>query len=147
VITVSQYYPVADVAAFEVGPRTRGAAQTSRIELPKIQWSMEDLLLLRSLPFEVPHAILDLCSATPDEWVGSTDAYERAGVERKSGTGKVAGFGYAVRTRFGRGNPPWNTSWAEGGVSQQYYRVGKETADLWLGVQEAHPLDDMTNQT
>jgi hypothetical protein len=130
VVTVSQYYPVADVAAFEVGPRTRRASPSSRAELPEVPWSIEDLALLHSLPFEVPHAILELCSASPEEWIGSTDAYQRAAVEKKSGMGKLAGFGYAVRTRFGRSNPPWSTKWAEGGISQQYYSVSRDTADL-----------------
>lgn len=125
---------MANVAAFEVGPRTRRSTASDRAELPEVPWSIEDLTLFRSLRFEVPHAILDLCSALPGEWIGSTDAYERAGVERKSGMGKLAGFGYTVRTRFGRSNPPWNTNWGEGGVSQQYYCVTQETASLWLNL-------------
>ena len=101
------------------------------------------MTLLQSLRFEVPHAILDLCSVSPGEWIGSTDAYQRAGVERKSGMGKLAGFGYAVRTRFGRSNPPWSTHWAEGGVSQQYYSIIQETAELWLSIQEEQHLEEM----
>ena len=144
VVTVSQYYPVADVAAFEVRPGRGRSTHTDRAELSEIPWSIEDFTLLQSLRFEVPHAILDLCSAAPGEWVGSTDAYQRAGVEKKSGMGKLAGFGYAVRTRFGRSNPPWSTHWAEGGVSQQYYSVSQEMAELWLRIPEAQRQGGLT---
>ena len=131
VITVSQYYPVADVAAFEVGPRLRSARKKGADDLPELPWSLEDFELLNSLPFEVPHAVLDLCSQHPDKWIGSSEAYDRAGVEKKSGMGKLAGFGYSVRNRFNRSNPPWSVQWAFGGVNQQYYSVDQVTADLW----------------
>ena len=137
VVTVSQYYPIADVAAFEVAPRMRRTPKAAGAELPEIPWSLEDLTLLRSLKFEVPHAVLDLCSAAPNEWIGSSDAYDRAEVEQKSGMAKLAGFGYSVRNRFGRSNPPWSTQWAIGGVSQQYYSVDEKLAELWLGIQES----------
>lgn len=136
VITVSQYYPVADVAAFEVGPRLRSSAKKKVVDLPEVAWSLDDLKLLASLPFEVPHAVLDLCCAQPDEWIGSSQAYEEAGVEKKSGMGRLAGFGYSVRNRFSRSNPPWKVQWGMGGVSQQYYSIDKETAELWLEIRE-----------
>jgi hypothetical protein len=91
--------------------------------------------MLQNQPFEVPHAILDLCSDSPNRWIGSSEAYERAGVEQKSGMGKLAGFGYSVRNRFKRSNPPWSTQWAIGGVSQQYYSVSEDVAERWLEVQ------------
>jgi hypothetical protein len=136
VVTVSQYYPVADVAAFEVGPRKRSTAPIREI-LPEIPWSTEDLELLLTLPFEVPHAVLNLCAASPGEWIGSTDVYAEAGVEKASGMGKLAGFGFAVRKRFVRNNPPWNTHWAQGGVSQQYYSINKDVAEAWLEILDA----------
>jgi hypothetical protein len=128
VITVSQYYPVVQVASFEVRP---GGPRTPKPDdLPEVPWSREDLSVLASLPFEVPHAVLDLCSAAPGTWIGSTDAYERAGVIQKSGMGRLAGFGFSVRSRFGRSNPPWETSWNVGGGNQQYYRVASEWGEL-----------------
>ncbi len=106
-ITVSQVYPVPEVADFEVTPRLRSASRKVADPLEEKPWSQADLQLLNSLPFEVPHAVLDVCSESPDEWVGSSAAYARAGVEQRSGMGKLAGFGYSVRSRFGRSNPPW----------------------------------------
>ena len=131
VVTVSQYYPVPDIATFEVAPYLRSHAQRTTAELPEREWSEDDLRLLGSLPFAVPHAILDLCSTRPDEWIGAIEAYERAGVERKAGMAGIAGFGWSMRTRFRRSNPPWNSKWAAGGVNQMYYSVGARTAGLW----------------
>jgi len=146
IVTVSSYYPVPDVATFEVIPRLRSAAQATPEALPEVPWSHEDLTLLRSLPFDVPHAVLDLCSKTPGEWVGASSVYEQAGVEHGSGMGRLAGFGYSVRTRFHRSNPPWSSGWATGGVNQQYYRVDEEVAASWLAVQEQFtPLSPASN--
>jgi hypothetical protein len=141
IITVSQYYPVAQVASFEVRPGNRPKKPESPPETP---WSRDDLALLLSLPFEVPHAILDLCSAVPGAWVGATDVYERAGVPQKSGIGKIAGFGFSVRLRFGRSNPPWETSWRVLGENQQYYRVDASVASDWLGL-IAEPVTSVTD--
>jgi hypothetical protein len=134
VVTVSQYYPVRDVVAFEVAPRLRAKSPRPAAELPDIPWSLEDLRLLESSPFEVPHAILDLCSARPGEWIGSSEAYEQAGVERRSGMARVAGFGWTMRTRFRRSNPPWQSKWAIGDQNQMYYSVDSATADFWNAV-------------
>jgi len=134
-VTVSQIYPVADAADFEVRPRQQSAAVRKASEtLPERRWTEADLELLRSLPFEVPHSVLDVCSESPGEWVSSSVAYARAGVGQRSGMGRLAGFGYSVRVRFGRSNPPWELNWGAGGQSQQYYRIDKETAVLWEGV-------------
>lgn len=113
VITVSQVYPVAE---FEFGPRRKAQVNVSGIELPETTWTPDDMRLLRSLPFEVVHALLDLCSDSPGEWVGAATAHEKAGVEQKSGAGKIAGFGLSVRSRFGRRNAPWTTAWGVGGL-------------------------------
>ncbi|MGH8980830.1 MAG: hypothetical protein ACRDWE_07415 [Acidimicrobiales bacterium] len=123
---------MADTADFEVRPRSQSSIVRAAAEtLPSRPWTESDLELLLSLPFEVPHAVLDVCSESPGEWVGSSVAYARAGVEQRSGMGRLAGFGYSVRVRFGRANPPWEHNWGVGGLSQQYYRVSTETAELW----------------
>lgn len=61
-----------------------------------------------------------------------TDVYERAGVEPPSGRGKLAGFGFSVRTTFGRSNPPWEAQWRAGGENVNYYRVDASTAANWI---------------
>lgn len=133
-ITVSQLYAVAEIGDFEVKPRLRPQARQPVETLPEKVWNEVDLQLLHSLPFEVPHAVLDVCSESPGDWVGSSAAYARADVEQRSGMGKLAGFGYSVRSRFGRNNPPWELNWAAGGQSQQYYRVDVETAERWRAI-------------
>lgn len=131
ILTVSQFYPVADVAAFQAGPYSKAHVKTVD-NLPVVSWSIDDFALLAALPFEVPQAVLDLCSKTPDLWIGSSDVYEAAGVTTRAGMGRLAGFGYSIRTRFERSNPPWKTDWSHGGLPQQYYSIDEATAALWL---------------
>jgi len=134
ILTVSQYYPIPEVSSFEVSPRLRRQNAKSAESLPGIPWTVEDFALLLSLNFEVPHAIMDLCSEKPDQWIGAHEVYSKAEVEQKSGMGKLAGFGYSVRKRFLRSNMPWQTDWARGGANQQYYCLDKTSSDQWKKV-------------
>lgn len=134
ILTVSQYYPIPDVSSFEVSPRLRRQGSKSTESLPAIPWTAEDFELLLSLNFEVPQAIMDLCSEKPNEWVGANEVYLKADVEQKSGMGKLAGFGYSVRRRFLRSNMPWLTDWARGGVNQQYYCLDEVSSEAWKKV-------------
>lgn len=138
VLTVSQFYPVADVAAFQAAPYSK-AHKKSIDELPVVPWTIDDYAQLAALPFEVPQAVMDLCSRLPGHWVGSSDVYEKAGVTTRSGMGKLAGFGYSIRTRFERSNPPWQLDWSHGGLHQQYYSVDEATAILWTKVRSDPP--------
>ncbi|HZS94996.1 MAG TPA: hypothetical protein VFA78_09380 [Chloroflexota bacterium] len=131
VVTISQYYPVLEVASFEVAPRLRARNARTITDLPEVAWSAEDLELLASLSFEVPHAVLDLCSRCPDEWVRCSDVYESVNVERASGKAKLAVFTRALATRFHRRNHPWQYKWAAGDVKEMHYRLDSETAELW----------------
>jgi len=111
--------------------------------LPVVPWTEDDFELLQSLNFTVPNAVMDLCSAEPGRWVGSSEAYEAAGVDRRAGMGRLAGFGYSVRRRFQRSNAPWIVEWAHGGKEQAYYCVEPETAERWLRIrQEVAPEVD-----
>jgi hypothetical protein len=137
VVTVSQIYPVTDVAAFEVAPRLKRRNRAAIDELPVMPWSESDLALVLSKPFEVVHAILDLCSAVPGQWVGATTVYEKAGVDKGGGAGRLAGFGYSLRKSFGRSNPPWTTAWAVEDIREQNYKLDHGTADSWIAVRES----------
>jgi hypothetical protein len=138
ILTVSQVYPLADVASFLVGPR-RGPAPARRAEeLPEVEWSVDDFRILIGLGFPVPIAVLNACAEQPGRWVSSTTIFQRAGVTRQSGSGQLAGFGYSVRTRFARCNHPWQTKWRAGGENVNYYRIDSTTAEKWhtaLGTQ------------
>jgi hypothetical protein len=134
ILTVSQFYPVVDVAAFQAAPYSKAHAKTVD-NRPVIPWTIDDLAQLAALPFEVPQAVMDLCSQRPGDWIGSSEVYEKAGVTSKSsGMGKLAGFGYSIRKRFERSNPPWQSNWSHGGLPQQYYSVDEATALLWTKV-------------
>lgn len=137
VLTVSQYYPVADVSEFQIAPHLRSGRQKTDEDLPEVEWSTVDLKRILEKNFVVPIAILDLCSKTPDQFVGSGDAYTRAGVVQKAGMGRLAGFGYSVRTKFGRSNAPWRSQWAAGGLAQQYYAIDEATAERWRALRES----------
>lgn len=143
VLTVSQYYPVVDVSEFQIAPHLRSGQSKSSVLLPEVEWSVEDLKRVLEQNLVVPIAILDLCSEIPDEFVGSGDAYKRAGVVQKSGMGRLAGFGYSVRTKFGRSNPPWRSQWAAGGLAQQYYTVDSVTAARWKELRGKAPFEQL----
>ena len=131
ILTVSQTYPLADVASFLFGPRRGSSPPRTREELPDVEWSVADFETLFGLGFPVPIAVLNTCSEQAGSWVPSATIYERAGVTPQSGAGQLAGFGYSVRTRFGRGNHPWETKWRAGGENLNYYRVEQPTAKAW----------------
>jgi hypothetical protein len=74
---------------------------------------------------------MDLCALSPGTWVGSSEAFQRAGVEPGSGRGQLGGFALTVRSRFKRSNAPYETQWAVGRFHQSYYRLSPELASAW----------------
>jgi hypothetical protein len=131
IVTVSQIYPLADVGNWLVGPG-RGSKPSKPDTLPEVAWTEDDFAKLLALKFPVPIEAMSACSESPGQWIPLTAVYERAGVEPPSGRGQLAGFGYSVRTTFGRSNPPWEAQWQAGGEHVNYYRVDVETAERWL---------------
>ena len=131
VLTVSQLYPVREVADFEVAPHTSSKAQPT-VSLPEIPWSEEDLAELANVANATPLAIVDLCALSPDTWIGANDVYARAGVTTASGTGQLGGFGLTVKSRFKRSNPPFERAWSPDGTNQAAYRMGPELSAAWL---------------
>ena len=130
ILTVSQLYPVAEIGAFEVAPRSRAGRVRSE-EAPQVPWTEADLAVLASLANATTLAVMEVCSERPDEWVVASDIHARAGVSRESAAGQLGGFGLTSRSRFGRSNPPFEREWAIGGMPQAYYRVTSETAEKW----------------
>jgi hypothetical protein len=138
VLTVSQLYPVRQVADFEVAPHSR-ADRLRQAQAPVVEWTAEDLATLGSIANPTTLAILDLCAAEPDEWVRAADVYEHAGVTMPSGTGQLGGFGLTVRSRFNRSNPPYERKWGADG--QAHYRLRPELATVWLTMRESTGSD------
>ncbi len=139
VLTVSQLYPVREVADFEVAPHKRSTRPRAG-DAPEIPWTEEDLLTLSSIANTTTVAILDLCSATPNQWVRAADVYEHAGVAMASGTGQLGGFGLTIRSRFGRKNTPYERKWGADG--QAHYCVSPELAAQWVVVREGRASAD-----
>jgi hypothetical protein len=133
ILTVSQLYPVREVADFEVAPHT-STKSAAAADIPEIAWTQDKLASLAEVANATTLAIVDLCALSPDSWIAASEAYERAGVTTASGTGQLGGFGITVRSRFGRINPPYDRQWAAGGTNQAYYRMGADLAAAWLQI-------------
>jgi hypothetical protein len=134
ILTVSQLYPVREVADFEVAPHGSAKSSGPAVDLPEIPWTPDQLAGLAQVANATTLAIADLGALSPDTWIGAGDAYERAGVTTARGTAQLGGFGITVRSRFGRTNPPYERQWAAGGTNQAYYRMDTELAAAWLQI-------------
>jgi hypothetical protein len=121
------------VGAFEVAPHSR-ASRPRTDDKPVVAWEAEDLAILARVGNATTLAILDLCTERPEEWVPTSDVYERAGVTSASGTGQLGGFGLTVRSRFSRSNAPFEREWGVGGAPMLYYRLTAELAETWAGI-------------
>jgi hypothetical protein len=137
ILTVSQLYPVREVADFEVAPHTSVKLAATTADIPEIPWIQDELASLAGLANATTLAIVDLCALSADTWIAASDVYERAGVTTASGSGQLGGFGLTVRSRFGRINPPYDRQWAAGGTNQAYYRMGADLAAAWLQLRDS----------
>ena len=131
ILTVSQLYPVREIADFEVAPHTSVKSPATTIDAPEIPWSEEDLAVLAEVGNATTLAIVNLCALSPGTWTAASDAYQRAGVTTASGIGQLGGFGLTVRSKFKRINPPYERQWSAGGTNQAYYRIGPELGSAW----------------
>jgi hypothetical protein len=129
-LTVSQLYPVRDVAEFEVAPHSSAKAQPAA--MPEIEWTTGDLTELLPIANATTLAVMDLCALSPTLWIGANDAYARAGVITRSGMGQLGGFGGTVKARFKRSNPPYERQWSPDGTNQACYRMDADLASTWL---------------
>jgi hypothetical protein len=130
VLTVSQLYPVRDIAEFEVAPHTSAKAQP--VAMPKVEWTADELTDLLPIANATTLAVMDICALSPSVWIGANDVYARAGVTTQSGTGQLGGFGMTVKARFKRSNPPFDREWSPDGLNQACYRLDAELASVWL---------------
>lgn len=130
VLTVSQLYPVREIADFEVAPHT--SVKPVVAAMPEIPWSADDLAALLEIANATTLAIMDLCALSPGTWIPASDVYARAGVSTASGTGQLGGFGLTVRSRFKRSNAPYEREWSPDGNNQAAYRMDDELASFWL---------------
>jgi len=134
VLTVSQLYPVREVADFEIGPTTAQKTNVATAAYPEVPWTPTEMVALAEVANATTLAVIDLCALSPNKWIGSGEAYARAGVTVAKGTGQFGGFGLTVRARFRRSNPPYENLWAAGGLNQNYYRLSPELAAAWMEI-------------
>jgi hypothetical protein len=129
IVSVAQVYPLPEVGVLSPGraPKKRKPLE----DLPIVPWTVGDFTKLIELGFPVPIEALNACGETPGQWVSANTIYERASIDPPSGRGRMAGFGFSVRTTFGRSNPPWEVQWMAGGEHCQYYKVDQGTAEEW----------------
>jgi hypothetical protein len=144
VLTVSQLYPVREVADFEVAPHT-SAVKNQAATLPEVPWTEADLAQLADVANATTLAIVDLCSLSPDTWIGANDVYARAGVTPASGTGQLGGFGLTVRSRFKRINPPYEREWSADGSNQACYKMRPDLGSIWLQLRGEQITDAQAN--
>jgi hypothetical protein len=132
VLTVSQLYPVRELAEFVTRPVSEATKNVATTAYPQVTWTAGDLATLAEGNVNpIALAIMDLCALSPGKWIPSSEVFERAGVAAGSGRGQLGGFGLTVRARFKRSNPPYDTEWAVDGTNQSYYRFGTELAAAW----------------
>ncbi len=132
VLTVSQLYPVRELAEFVTAPVSKDKGNVATASYPEVPWTATDVAALaEGANNAIALAIMDLCALTPGTWVPSSEAFQRAGVGASSARGQLGGFGLTVRARFKRANPPYDSQWAAGGTNQSYYRLSPGLAQVW----------------
>jgi hypothetical protein len=133
VVTLSQLWPLAQAQDFVVAPVRQIRKPREVVAVPVVDWTADDLQQLRSdVANQTVRVTLDLCSEHPNEWVPSSTIQQATGREPNQHRGDYGGFGVVLRQRFATSNPPFETKWAAGGTSEQYYRASREIVEMWL---------------
>ena len=131
-MSVSQLYPVRDVAEFTVAPTRATKRSPEQGDLPIVDWSAPDYHRFAEVvtnPTVI--AALDLCSASPEEWVPLRSVEERSGRTRHEARADLAGLTVMVKHRFERSNWPFEAGWEAAGPGQIYYRMSRQQAVMW----------------
>jgi hypothetical protein len=137
-VTFSQLYPLPDLEKSMVSPGTP-TVEVSTEKLPKVEWSVVDLVALGCVANATTRTALDLCADRPGESVSLTEIVEAAGVERPVARGQLAGLTMVIKHRFQRGNWPFSMDWAADGTQQAFYKISADAAERWH--QAARQLD------
>jgi hypothetical protein len=127
-LTVSQLYPIPDVADFVVKPARTARAVAAAMD--GIEWSESDLVRMseeNSNPTVL--GIMDLTADRPDEWVAFKDVLVTAGRTQREGMGDTAGLTIFVKNRFKRPNWPVERSYND--LGEALYRMSSEAAEIW----------------
>ncbi|MFF3037062.1 hypothetical protein [Arthrobacter citreus] len=131
-VTVSQVWPPPEAEDFVVAPSRAERNTKTSSTLPAVPWTHDDLTQLStSATSPTILATMDLCAASPGEWIGGDQVMELTRREKNAHRGDYGGFSITLRRRFERSNTPYEMNYAVGGTPQQYYRLSPEVAQLW----------------
>lgn len=120
-VSVSKLYPVRDVEEFTVAPTRTGRKVSAKPDLPHKPWLDDDYRKLAEIAGNpTVLAALELCSASPGEWVALRDVEALGGRTRPEARGDLAGLTMMVKARFDRSNWPLEAQWEGGGPGQIY---------------------------
>jgi len=135
-ISVSQLYPVRDVAEFTVAPTRESKRSPKQSDFPIVDWSASDYLRLAEIVTNsTVIAALDLCAAYPAEWIALRSVEERSRRTKHEARADLAGLTVMVKRRFERDNWPFEAGWEAAGPGQIYYRMSPQQAAMWLNSQ------------
>jgi hypothetical protein len=104
ILTVSQLYPVREVADFEVAPHTSAESAAATADKPEIPWTQDELASLADVANATTLAIVDLCALSPDTWInppyekqwaagGTYEAYYRMDAHLAAAWRQIRGSG------------------------------------------------------
>lgn len=135
-LSVSTLYPVPDVEEFTVAPTRSKRRASAQNDFPDIEWTDADYASFAEVVTNTTViAALDLCSASPTEWIPLRHVEARAERTKYQARGDLAGLTMMLKHRFNRSNWPFEAGWEAGGPGQIYYRMSQEHADMWLSAQ------------
>lgn len=138
-VTVSQVWPPPEAEEFVVAPSRAERSTSTTTTVPEAPWAVDDLTQLASATSSTTIlATMDLCAATPGEWIGGDQVMERTGREKNAHRGDYGGFAITLRRRFNRSNAPYEMNYAVGNTPQQYYRLSPEIAQMWQQLRPKH---------
>jgi hypothetical protein len=129
-VTFSQLYPLPDIEKSLVAPGTP-TAEISTEQLPTIEWTVADLVVLGRVANVTTRTTLDMCSEKPDVRVSFADVVAAAGLTPPQAKGQLAGLTMVTKSRLGRRNWPFKVEWGVGGVQQIFYSMSATAAELW----------------
>lgn len=131
-VTVSQVWPPPEAEDFVVAPSRAERSTKKTITVPEEPWDIDNLeRLANTSTSPTILATMDLCAATPGEWIGGDQVMERTGREKNAHRGDYGGFSITLRRKFYRSNAPYEMNYAVGNTPQQYYRLSPEIAQMW----------------
>lgn len=130
-LDAEQVIPLPEAADYVLRLRDK-ARESAAPSHPEVEWSQADMeRLAESLQNPTLLALLDLCAASPGEFVPFAEAIAAGGQTPPQARGATGGFTPWVRKWFARNNWPMEYQWSVRGDSQMHYRLQPALATWW----------------